>query len=160
MYKLTQFSAVNQINAAFFVGRLLVGGFYLYAGTDNFLHLNEKVGYAVFKGVPFPLLSIILASSLLLFGGMSILTGYRPTAGVATVILFLLPVTLMMHDFWTIADPQMRMMEMRALQVNMALIGSALLLLGVPQPWAWSVENMGGRLKSNADGWKLNPATK
>lgn len=126
----------------FIVGRLVVGGFYLYAGIDNLLYLDEKVGYAAYQGVPLPVLSIILASSLLLIGGMSILSGYRPVIGVVTVILFLVPVNLLMHDFWTIADPQMRLIEMHAFQGNVALIGSALLLLGVPQPWLWSVDNM------------------
>ena len=126
----------------FILGRLVVGGFYLYAGIDNLLNLDGKIGYAAYQGVPLPMLSIILASSLLLIGGMSILSGYRPTIGVATVILFLVPVNLLMHDFWSVADPQMRMIEMRAFQGNVALIGSALLLLGVPQPWAWSLDNM------------------
>jgi putative oxidoreductase len=142
MYKLSR--------AVFLIGRLVVGGFYLYAGIDNLLHLGEKVGYAAFKGVPLPLLSIIVASILLLIGGMSILTGYRPTLGVGAVILFLVPVTLLMHNFWTIADPQMRMIEMHAFQGNVALIGSALLLLGVPQPWAWSLNNMAATVKTNA----------
>jgi uncharacterized membrane protein YphA (DoxX/SURF4 family) len=149
MYKPTQAVTVNRINVAFFIGRLVVGGFYLYAGIGNLLHLQEKVGYAAFKGVPLPLLSVIVASSLLLFGGMSILTGYRPTLGVGAVILFLLPVTLLMHDFWTIADPQMRIIEMHAFQGNLALFSSALLLLGVPQPWGWSVDNMAVASKTN-----------
>ncbi len=142
MYKLSR--------AVFLIGRLVVGGFYLYAGIDNLLHLGEKVGYAAFKGVPLPLLSIIVASILLLIGGMSILTGYRPTLGVWPVILFLVPVTLLMNNYWTIADPQMRMIEMHAFQGNVALIGSALLLLGVPQPWAWSLNNMAATVKTNA----------
>lgn len=147
MYNSTQVGTADRINAAFFAGRLIVGGFYLYAGIDNLLFINEKIGYAAYKGVPFPLLSIILAASLLLIGGMSILTGYRPTIGVGAVILFLVPVTLMMHNFWTITEPQMRMIEMHAFQANVALIGSALLLLGVPQPWVWSVENRVARTK-------------
>ena len=88
-----------------------------------------------------------------------ILTGYRPTLGVGAVVLFLLPVTLMMHNFWTIADPQMRVMEMRAFQVNMALIGSALTLLAVPQPWEWSVDTMSNWVRSNV-GWRLHPTAK
>jgi putative oxidoreductase len=150
MHKPTYAVAVNQVNAAFLIGRLIVGGFYLYAGIDNLLHLNQQVGYAAFKGVPLPLLSIIVASILLLVGGMSILTGYRPVIGVGAVILFLIPVTLLMHNFWTIADPQMRMIEMHAFQGNVALIGSALVLLGVPQPWVWSVDNMAVNVKTNA----------
>jgi uncharacterized membrane protein YphA (DoxX/SURF4 family) len=160
MHKSTQSGAVNWSNAAFFVGRFIVGGFYLLAGIGNLLDLQEKAGYAAFKGVPFPMLSIILASSLLLIGGLSILTGYRPTIGIGSVILFLVPVTLMMHNFWTIADPQLQITEVRAFLMNMALVGSALILMSVPQPWAWSVRIMGGGVKSKADGLRLSSATK
>lgn len=139
MNKLSRSSTDLQTRIAFLVGRIVVGGFYLFAGVDNLLHLSEKVGYVVYKGVPFPLLAVIVASILLLIGGASILTGYRPTLGVGAVILFLAPVTLLMHNFWVIGDPQIRMIELHAFLSNVALIGSALLLLSVPRPWAWSV---------------------
>jgi hypothetical protein len=91
---------------------------------------------------------------------MSILTGYRPTVGVAIIILFLAPVTLMMHNFWVMDDPQMREMELRSFLVNVALAGSALLSLGVPQPWTWSVEALADKPKSTLDGSTLSPAVK
>jgi uncharacterized membrane protein YphA (DoxX/SURF4 family) len=160
MYKSTQVSTANWSNVVFFIGRFLVGGFYLYAGINNLLGLNEKIGYAMFKGVPFPMLSIILASSLLLLGGMSILTGYRPAVGVGAVILFLVPVTLMMHNFWTIDDPQTRVTEMRSFLSNMALAGSALLLVGVPQPWTWSVDAWAAKAKGIPNSWMLSPTAK
>lgn len=136
--------------AAFLVGRLVVGGFYLYAGIDNLLHLGEKVGYTAYKGAPFPLLAVIIASILLIVGGASILTGWRAAIGVAAVILFLAPVTLLLHNFWVITEPQMQMIEMHAFLSNVALMGSALLLLGVPQPWAWSVDSSAALAKRRA----------
>jgi putative oxidoreductase len=138
----------SQTTAAFLIGRLVVGGFYLYAGLDNLLHLNEKVGYVAYKGTPFPLLAVIIASILLMIGGVSILTGYHPTLGVGAVILFLAPVTLLMHNFWTVTDPQMQRIEMHAFLGNVALIGSALLVLAIPQPRPWSVDSQIAALTS------------
>jgi hypothetical protein len=66
-------------------------------------------------------------------------SAYRPTIGVSAVILFLVPVTLVMHNFWAIADPT-RMIEFHAFLSNVTLAGSALLLFGVPQPWGWRVK--------------------
>lgn len=139
-----------QTTVAFLLGRLVVGGFYLYTGFDNLVHLNEKVGYTAYKGVPFPLFAVIAASVLLVIGGASILAGYRPTIGVGAVILFLAPVTLLMHNFWTVTDPQMRMIELHGFLGNVALIGSALLLLAIPQPWPWSVDNQTAALTTRA----------
>jgi uncharacterized membrane protein YphA (DoxX/SURF4 family) len=132
---------------ALLIGRIIAGLFYVYAGINNLLHLSGATGYAAFKGVPFPTLSVILASVLLILGGMSILTGYKPVLGVVAVILFLLPVTLMMHNFWTLDDPAVRIEEMRSFLSNMGLIGSALIFLAVPRPWLWSLD---GAFPNNA----------
>jgi uncharacterized membrane protein YphA (DoxX/SURF4 family) len=156
----TQANRFNWSSSAFIVGRLLVGGFYVYAGTDNLLNISSKVGYATFKGVPFPMLSITLASILILIGGMSILTGFRPIVGIYAVILFLVPVTLMMHKFWVVEDLQLRVIEWRAFLSNLALAGSALLLTGVPRPWTWSVESLSNKAKSASESWKLSPSAK
>jgi putative oxidoreductase len=132
----------RNIRLGLLAGRLIVGCFYLYAGLDNLLNLPDKAGYAAFKGVPLPMLAVAVASMLLLVGGSSILIGYRPEVGIAAIVLFLLPVTLAMHDFWNVADPQARVEELRGFLSNLGLAGSALLFLSIPRPWAWSVEEM------------------
>lgn len=132
----------NNSKIVFLGGRLLVGLFYLYAGINNFVHLEERIHYATFKGVPLPLLAIIVASSLLVIGGLSILTGYRPEIGITTIVLFLVPVTLMMHNFWTISDPQMQEIEWHAFLGNMALASSALFFLAIPRPWLLSLDEL------------------
>jgi len=133
---------VNNTKLALLIARIIAGLFYLYAGVDNLVNLPGKVGYAAFKGVPIPWVLVTAASLLVLVGGLSILTGYRPEIGVVAIVLFLVPVTLMMHDFWTVADPQLRIEEMRSFRSNMALAGSAILFLAVPRPWAWSLDTL------------------
>ena len=44
-----------------------------------------------------------------------------------------------MHDFWRIEDPQQRMHETINFTKNLALLGGALALLGVDEPWPVSV---------------------
>ncbi|MEZ4621139.1 MAG: hypothetical protein R2867_37325 [Caldilineaceae bacterium] len=67
---------------------------------------------------------------------------YRPTLGIAALLLFLLPVTMLMHNFWTIGDPQMHAIELGLWMRNMALAGAGLFLLAVPRPWPWSLDEM------------------
>lgn len=129
-------------NFAAFVGRLVVGGFYLYYGINNLVDFAGMSGYAAFKGVPMPGLAVITGALLLLIGGLSLITGYRPTVGIAALVLFLLPVTMLMHNFWTITDPQMHVIEQGLWMRNMALAGASLFLLAVPRPWLWSVDEM------------------
>jgi uncharacterized membrane protein YphA (DoxX/SURF4 family) len=122
---------------AFLVGRLLVGGVYLGAGIKNLVSLQATAGYAASKGVPIFL--VVMASVLLLIGGASLLTGFQPRVGVAAVLLFLIPVTLVMHNFWALQGFQAEL-ELHSFLGNVGLAGSALMFLLVPQPWAVSVD--------------------
>jgi putative oxidoreductase len=132
---------------AFLMGRIVVGFFYLYAGINNFIHFEEAVGYAAFKGVPVTGLAVTVANILLVIAGLSILSGYRPVAGVTAVVLFMIPVSLLMHNFWAVADPQMAIAEMRSFLSNMGLAGSTLLFLAIPRPWPLSINQLPGKTK-------------
>lgn len=124
---------------AFLVGRIILGVYYLFNASNHFMQLEMMSGYAGSKGVPAPKLAVIVSGLLLLVGGLSILTGFQPLVGVIALVLFFLPVTFLMHNFWSLDDPQMKMMEMVNFTKNMALMGSALMFLVVPSPWPFSL---------------------
>jgi putative oxidoreductase len=123
----------------FFVGRILLGGFFAYSGINHFRSIAAMSGYAQMKGVPMPKVSVAFTGVLLVIGGLSILLGAYPTVGVAALALFLIPGTFMMHAFWKIQDPMGRMGEMVNFTKNVALLGAALTLLAIPQPWMVSL---------------------
>lgn len=129
----------NLTKIASFIGRLVLGGFYLYYGINNFVDFAGMSGYAAYKGVPMAGLAVIGGAILLIIGGVSIITGYQPVLGIGALVLFLLPVTMLMHNYWTVTDPQMRVIEQGLWMRNMALTGAALFLLAVPRPWPWSI---------------------
>ncbi|PYQ60784.1 MAG: DoxX family protein [Acidobacteria bacterium] len=124
---------------AFLIGRIIVGLYYINSGIRHFTHLNMMAGYAGSKGVPLPKLAVPGSGALLVIGGLSLLLGYQPVIGIAAVVLFLIGVSPMMHNFWAVQDPMQKMAEMVNFTKNMALLGSALMFLAIPQPWAYSV---------------------
>jgi len=123
----------------FLIGRIILGVFYLFSGTSHFSQLNMMAGYAGSKGVPAPKLAVIVSGVLLLVGSLSIITGFQPLIGVVALVLFFLPVTFMMFNFWSIQDQTARMSEMINFMKNMALMGSALMFLAIPTPWPFSL---------------------
>jgi uncharacterized membrane protein YphA (DoxX/SURF4 family) len=123
----------------FIIGRVLLGGFFINSGISHFKGIAMMSGYAQMKGVPLPKASVAFSGVLLLVGGLSILLGVYPTVGVAALAIFLLPVTYMMHAFWKVQDPMAKMGEMVNFAKNMALLGAALTLLAIPQPWTVSL---------------------
>ncbi len=134
-------SAGHQTKIAFLIGRLLVGGMYLGAGMANLAELDGKVGYAASKGLVQPQLFVPLASLLLVLAGISIVTGLLPRLGASAVVLFLTPVTLIMHNFWAFEGMQ-RMSEMHSFMGNLGLIGSALMFLAIPRPWPMTLATL------------------
>jgi putative oxidoreductase len=124
----------------FLMGRLIFGGFFLFSGVHHFLDTATLAQFAGAKGVPMPEAAVLLTGALLIVGALSILLGILPRLGLACIILFLVGVTPTMHAFWSVADPQMRQMDMGNFMKNLALTGGALMMLMIPTPWAYSVE--------------------
>ncbi|HEV8659787.1 MAG TPA: DoxX family membrane protein [Thermoanaerobaculia bacterium] len=127
------------MSIALLIGRIIVGLYYINSGLHHFRALNTMAGYAGSKGVPAPKLAIAGSGLLLIIGGLSLGLGYNPIIGIAAVCLFMIGVTPVMHNFWTVTDPQHRMTEMINFTKNLALLGSTLMFLAIPQPWPYSL---------------------
>jgi len=65
---------------------------------------------------------------LAIAGGLSILLGYRAKLGAWLIVLFLIPVTLMMHKFWAVTDSMMAQIQMIMFMKNVSMLGGALLI--------------------------------
>jgi putative oxidoreductase len=112
--------------AVVLVGRLLFVLIFLMAGPNHFS--KQTIAFAASQGVPFASLAVPLSGILALVGGLSILLGYHAKIGAWLIALFLIPVTLMMHKFWSVHDPMMFQMQMAMFMKNLAILGGALLI--------------------------------
>ena len=119
----------------FLLGRILFGGFFIVGGINHFRHLGMMAGYSASKGVPAAKGAVICSGLLVLFGGLSVAVGWHPQIGLACIVLFLLPVTFLMHAYWNETDPMQQMSQRVNFQKNVALLGAALMMLLVPLPW-------------------------
>jgi len=107
-------------------GRFLFSAIFIMSG---FFHFSpQDIAYAANAGVPAPAFLVPASGILALLGGLSILLGYRAKIGGWLVVLFLVPVTLMMHNFWAQKDPMMAQMQMAMFMKNVTMIGGALLI--------------------------------
>jgi putative oxidoreductase len=61
---------------------------------------SPTVQYAAHHGVPFADLLVPLSGIVAFVGGLSVLLGYQTRCGAWLLVLFLIPVTLVMHNFW------------------------------------------------------------
>jgi uncharacterized membrane protein YphA (DoxX/SURF4 family) len=118
-------SGGKHMKVPFLLGRLLFGGFFLYNGINHLKERKTLGQYAQSKNVPQPEAMVAASGVLLLAGGASILLGIKPKYGAAAIIGFLLGVSPVMH-----------------FSKNLALLGGALALMGVDEPWPASVPMM------------------
>ncbi|WP_255150196.1 quinol oxidase [Halorarius halobius] len=116
--------------AAFLLSRVLFGLVVGYLALGNLLDLESSVGYARSKGAPLASVSVPAGSLGLIAGAASVVAGVYPAVGAAAVVVFLVPVTGIMHDFWTL-EGQDRQNERIHFLKNVGLIGAALVFLAL-----------------------------
>ncbi len=68
-----------------------------------------------------------IAIALEVLGGLSILAGYRARLGALALIVFLVPATLIFHDFWTFTG-QAAMLQRVSFFNNLGLLGGLALV--------------------------------
>jgi putative oxidoreductase len=124
---------------AVLIGRIIVGIFYLYNGINHFVKFADMAEYAKYKGVPLAGVGVAVSGLLLITAAFTILLGIFPEIGIAAVVVFFIPVTFMMHNFWAVPQEH-QMAEMVNFTKNIALMGSALMFLGIKKPWPFSLK--------------------
>lgn len=123
----------------FLAARIIFGGYFAMAGYNHLTHASAMAGYAASKHVTSPKAMIIISGLMVLFGGLGIILGLWVGVSVLLIVLFLIPVTFIMHNYWTETDPMAKMASRTAFMKNIALIGGALAFLFIAMPWPWSL---------------------
>src|ERR1700679_926111 len=103
-------------------GRILFSLLFLMTAMGHFS--SGSIGYATSQGVPAAGFLVPFSGVLAVLGGLSIAFGYKAKWGAWLLVLFLLPVSFMMHRFWGVADPMMMQMQMAMFMKNMSMLGA------------------------------------
>jgi putative oxidoreductase len=109
------------------VGRVLFALIFVASVIGHFS--EAEIAQASAHGVPLATILVPLAGIIAFVGGVSIMLGYRARFGALLLLVFLVPVTLVMHKFWGIPDAQMAMMQKINFMKNTSLIGACLLVM-------------------------------
>jgi putative oxidoreductase len=105
------------------IGRVLLSLIFLVSLPGTLKH--EAIAHARAAGVPLANVAVPLAGIIAFVGGLMVALGFHARLGAALLVLFLVPVTLFMHRFWGISDPQLQQMQMINFLKNVSLLGAA-----------------------------------
>jgi putative oxidoreductase len=108
------------------LGRIFYSAIFIMSGPNHFK--AATIGYAAAQGVPLASIAVPLSGIIALLGGLSIALGYRAKLGAWLIVLFLVPVTLMLHRFWGVSDPQVAGLQLAMFMKNLSLLGTALII--------------------------------
>src|SRR5580692_6710414 len=125
--KLFNLNKGGQMQYILLAGRFFYSLIFIFAALGHFS--QQTIGYAASQGVPMANILVPFSGIMALVGGLSILLGYKSRWGAVLIILFLIPVTIMMHNFWAVTDPMMKQMQMVMFLKNVSMLGAALMIL-------------------------------
>jgi len=78
---------------------------------------------------------LVLAIGFELIGGLSVLLGVKARWGALLLVAFLIPTTLIFHDFWQY-DGQQAQQQMIHFMKNLSILGGLVFVLGAGAgPW-------------------------
>lgn len=108
------------------LGRILFSSIFIIKSFHHFS--SYSIEYATNHGVFLPAILVPLSGILSLLGGLSILLGYKARIGAWLLVLFLLPVTFVMHRFWEVKDGHIVMLQHFCFLKNISMLGAVLMI--------------------------------
>jgi uncharacterized membrane protein YphA (DoxX/SURF4 family) len=131
-----------------FLGRLCISLIFISAGVGKVIHwpmaqqdltsaLSNMqmvtVGVPWMQDVaamalPFTAMLVAGAACIEILGGLLILLGIQVRFGAFLLLLFLIPTTILFHDFWYLQGPE-RDLQMVMFMKNLSIFGALLILL-------------------------------
>src|SRR2546425_8223627 len=108
-----------------FVGRVALGTIFVVSGLGKLAAWQGTAAYAGSKGVTE--IRLAIATALELLGAASVVLGFRTRLGALALLIFLVPVTLVFHNFWAVPAEQQQM-QMAHFLKNLAIGGGVLVV--------------------------------
>ncbi len=113
----------------FLIGQIVLGIYFIVSGVKHFTQFPGTVGYATFKKLPAPKLSVAVTGAMLVIGGIGVLFQWQIAITYALLVMFLVGAAVFVHTFWKEKDPAARMGDRINFEKNLALAAALLMLL-------------------------------
>lgn len=113
--------------ASLVVGRILLGGFFVFAGFHHFPALTPISDAMRARGVPYPRATLLLGTFWQIAFGALLMLGLFTTAVALALAAFVIAATIMMLNFWDLPPGEQRDAAFRGFQTNVAILGGLLI---------------------------------
>ena len=117
-------------NYAPLIGRALLALIFLQSGWDKVFNFRKVAGMMAKNGIPFTEVLLLLSIVIVLAGGLMLLLGWHARWAALVLTLWMIPVTLTFHAFWSYPPEQVFNQTNHFLK-NLVVIGFLLNVVGM-----------------------------
>ncbi|WP_071515937.1 DoxX family protein [Geitlerinema sp. PCC 9228] len=110
------------MNAIVIFGRLCLAAIFVYGSITGILDFSMKQEMIANKGLPIPTVLLLGNIVFQIVGAISLITGLQTRWGSLVLIVFLVPTTLVFHNFWVNSEETIPFLK------NLGLIGGLLMV--------------------------------
>ena len=114
-------------DGAVLLARILLSVMFIYSGFGKITGFKGTAGYIASKGLPMPQLMAIVAIAVELGAGVLLLVGYKARWAALAIFLFLIPTTLIFHNFWLAPQAEYQTQLINFLK-NLTIMGGMLMV--------------------------------
>jgi len=109
------------------LGRTLVAVPFLVFGAVKITQFHGTAGYFAALKIPMPTIATVIVIIIEVLGGICLVVGFKARLWAWLMFLYLIPVTFMIHNYWTYSGAQ-RTDELIHFYKNIAILGGLLLI--------------------------------
>lgn len=109
-------------------GRILLALIFVISGYGKIVGFDGTVGYIASKGLPLPQLGAVVAIVVELGAGILLIVGWQTRWAATALFLFLIPTTLIFHQFWAVTGGAAQMETIQFMK-NLCIMGGMLYVM-------------------------------
>ena len=115
------------------LGRFLITFLFFRSAFDKITNFSGVAGNMTAKGMPYAEILLAGAIALEVVGSLCVLFGWKARWGALALLVFLVPATLVFHNFWAIDPAQVREMTNQTNHFfkNLTIMGALVFIIGM-----------------------------
>lgn len=133
------------------LGRILLSAIFVLSGVMKFLRWDDTAAYMTSHGLTAVSVLLPAAALLEIGGGLAVLFGLFTRPAAVALFLFLIPTTLLFHNFWAQSGMEQQN-QMQHFLKNLAVMGG-LLAFAAYGAGAWSLDALWGQPRLTTPAW-------
>lgn len=128
----------NQSDALALVGRILLGLIFVQSGFQKLMTFSGVAASIAGKGLPMPEVLAVVTVAIELGAGLLLVVGWKARWAAFLLFLFIIPVSLIYHNFWAMDAAQAAMNKIQFMK-NVSIMGGMLVAVAFG-PGRYSVD--------------------